>query len=76
MPVEGVVERALERCRDLLKLPPKAMAATRDLCRRDLVQAFAKQEERTYEKFVNDWFGSETQGAMRALVERLRKKSA
>jgi len=76
VPAEAVVERALERCRDLLKLPPKAMLATRELCRRDLVQAFAKQEERTYEKFVNDWFGSETQGAMRALVERLKKKSA
>jgi enoyl-CoA hydratase/carnithine racemase len=76
VPVEAVVERALARCRDLLRLPPKAMARTRQLCRRDLVEAFAKQEERTYERFVDDWFGSETQGAMRALVDRLKKKSA
>ena len=33
VPVEAVVERALERCRDFLKLPPRAMATTRALCR-------------------------------------------
>jgi hypothetical protein len=52
------------------------MSRTRELCRRDLVEAFGRQEERTYERFVDDWFGAETQGAMRALVERLRRKSA
>lgn len=76
VPVEAVVERALERCRDLLELPPRAMSNTRALCRRDLVEAFSHQEERTYERFVDDWFGPETQGAMRALVERLKNKSA
>lgn len=74
VPVAEVVERALWRCRDLLKLPPRAMATTRELCRRDLVEAFSDQEERTYERFVDDWFGAETQGAMQALVERLKKK--
>jgi len=74
-PVEGVVERALERCRDLLKLPPRAMASTRTLCRAGLVAAFDRQQNETYERFVDDWFGAETQGAMRALVERLRNKS-
>ena len=76
VPVEAVVERALALSRDLLKLPPRAMANTRALCRRDLVDAFSHQEERTYERFVDDWFGPETQGAMRALVERLKSKSA
>ena len=74
-PVEGVVERALERCRDLLKLPPRAMSTTRALCRAELIAAFDRQQGETYERFVDDWFGAETQGAMRALVERLRRKS-
>lgn len=76
VPVENVVPRALTLARDLIKLPPKAMATTRTLCRRNLVEAFARQEERTYERFLADWFGAETQAAMRALAERLKKKSA
>lgn len=75
VPVEGVVERALERCRDILRLPPHAMATTRALCRAELVAAFDRQQGETYERFVDDWFGAETQGAMRALVERLRNKN-
>lgn len=74
VPLEGVVERALERCRDLLKLPPRAMATTRALCRESLVAAFDDQQAETYERFVDDWFGPETQGAMRALVARLQKR--
>jgi len=75
VPVEGVVERALERCRDFLKLPPRAMATTRSLCRAGLVEAFDRQQGTTFERFVDDWFGDETQGAMRALVARLQSKS-
>jgi 3,2-trans-enoyl-CoA isomerase len=75
VPVEAVVERALEYCRDLLKLPPRAMATTRALCRAGLVEAFDRQQGDTYERFVDDWFGAETQGAMRALVARLQSKS-
>ncbi len=74
VPLEGVVERALERCRDLLALPPRAMATTRALCRAGLVAAFDDQQAGTFTRFVDDWFGAETQGAMRALVDRLRKK--
>jgi Delta3-Delta2-enoyl-CoA isomerase len=74
VPLEAVVERALERCRDLLALPPRAMASTRALCRAGLVAAFDEQKAGTLSRFVDDWFGAETQGAMRALVDRLRKK--
>ena len=75
VPLEGVVERALERCRDLLKLPPRAMATTRELCRAGLVEAFDRQQGETFDRFVDDWFGAETQGAMRALVSRLQNKA-
>lgn len=76
VPVEQVVERALEICRDLLALPPRAMAITRALCRRDLVELFDAQQEATFARFIDDWFSEETQSALRALVERLKKRSA
>jgi enoyl-CoA hydratase/carnithine racemase len=74
-PPETVVERALARARDLLALPPRAMSATRALARRDLAESFAREERATWEAFVEDWFSPETQVALRALVERLKKKS-
>jgi len=71
---ELVVERALERARDYVALPERAMRETRRLARRDLAEAFAREERATWEAFVDDWFSAETQGAMRALVERLKKR--
>jgi Delta3-Delta2-enoyl-CoA isomerase len=73
VPLEAVVERALERSRDLLALPPRAMTVTRALARRDLVESFDREATETLERFVDDWFGEETQGAMRALAARLKK---
>jgi enoyl-CoA hydratase/carnithine racemase len=74
VPQEAVVERALQKARDWVALPPRAMSETRALARRDLVESFEREERGTWEAFVDDWFSPETQGAMRALVERLRKK--
>jgi enoyl-CoA hydratase/carnithine racemase len=71
---ELVVERALERARDYVALPANAMRTTRALARRDLADAFAREERATWEAFVADWFSQETQDAMRALVERLKKR--
>lgn len=71
---ELVVERALERARDYVALPANAMRATRALARRDLADAFAREERATWEAFVADWYSAETQGALRALVERLKKR--
>lgn len=71
---EEVVERALAKARELVALPARAMAVTRELARRDLVESFAREERATWEAFVEDWFSIETQGALRALVDRLKKK--
>ncbi len=72
---DEVVARALEVAGGLLTLPPRAMTSTRALCRRQLVELFDARSEETFARFVDDWFSAETQGAMRALVERLKKKS-
>lgn len=71
---EMVVERALGQARDYVALPRRAMLATRALARRDLAEAFAREERATWESFVADWYSEETQGALRALVERLKKR--
>jgi len=73
-PEERVVERAVEIARDLLALPPRAMSTTRDLCRRDFLELYDARQEATFARFVDDWFAEETRSAMRALVERLKKK--
>jgi enoyl-CoA hydratase/carnithine racemase len=72
---ERVIERAVERARGYLELPPLAMATTRALVRARLVALFDAQQEATFRRFVDDWFSTETQGAMRALVDRLRKRN-
>lgn len=71
---DAVVERAVAKAGELVTLPARAMAATRELARRDLVESFAREERATWEAFVEDWFSAETQAALRALVERLSKK--
>jgi len=73
-PLERVVERAVEWCRSLLALPPGAMAATRRLVRSGLASYFAEGNEEELAGLVDQWFSDETQGALRGLVERLKKK--
>lgn len=73
-PPERTVEVALAWCSGLLRLPPRAMATTRALVRADLVAAL-EADEREVEERVEDWFSDETQGALRALVERLKKRA-
>jgi hypothetical protein len=50
------------------------MLRTRELCRERLVAACDEREEAVRERFVEDWFGDETQTALHALVERLQRK--
>lgn len=72
---DAVVERAVAKAGEFVALPARAMAVTRELARRDLVESFAREERATWEAFVEDWFSAETQAALRALVERLSKKA-
>ena len=70
---DALVARAIEWCNAVLALPPLAMAETRQLTRADLVSLF-EENEAELSGLVDQWFTSETQGAMRALVERLAKR--
>ncbi len=73
-PVEGTVAAAVAWCEGLLRLPPRALAATRALVRADLAAELAADDAELDQR-VADWFSDETQGALRALVERLKKRS-
>lgn len=70
---EAVVEDAVQWCQALLKLPPKAMLATREIARQDLAGLFDELGARDIDRFVSGWFEEETQQAMHALVARLGK---
>jgi enoyl-CoA hydratase/carnithine racemase len=75
VPLDAVVDRALGTARTLLALPPRAMARTREHCRRPLIESFDERQEATFARFVDEWFSDETQGAMRALAERLQNRA-
>jgi enoyl-CoA hydratase/carnithine racemase len=72
-PADEVVPRALAWATAQTRLPPIALERTRELVRHDLVAA-CDDADVELERVVDDWMSSETQGAMRALVERLAHK--
>jgi Delta3-Delta2-enoyl-CoA isomerase len=73
-PLDQVVEQALAWCRSVIALPSTAMARTRETARADLVHLMDEGLAGELDGLVDDWFSTETQGAMRAMVERLAQK--
>ena len=67
-----VTGRAVEWLRALLELPPVAMNRTRLAGKTRLIRALT--EARDVDQVTEDWFSPETQRAMRALVDSLKKK--
>ena len=75
MAPDQVVEGALTWCRSLLAVPPGAMLDTRRRARADLVALFERNAEVELSSVVDAWWSEETQQALRAVVEKLGKKS-
>ena len=75
VPTERVVNRALEWCQALLAFPAEAMAVTRKNARADLV-GLCDNFEPELEAVAEAWWRPQTQHALRAMVERLGKKSS
>ena len=71
---EDVVACAIERAQAYGKLPPKAMAETRALCRADLAAAFDAVAGGFADTMNAGWFGEETQATMRAVLAQLAAK--
>jgi 3,2-trans-enoyl-CoA isomerase len=74
LPPERVVPRAIAWAENLAKLPPTAVARTRDFVRQPLIDAVRDLEGPTNEQMLEVWFSAEAQRALRAMMERLKKK--
>lgn len=70
---EHVAVRARHWLEEVLALPPVPMLATRRLARADLVAALAGFTDADLDRFLDGWYGPQTQAALQALVARLRK---
>jgi enoyl-CoA hydratase/carnithine racemase len=73
---DEVVPKALDWCREILKLPASAMLSTRKTLRADYAQIFDSQSAATRDEMTSVWFNEETQKALKDLVAQLaaRKK--
>jgi enoyl-CoA hydratase/carnithine racemase len=67
-----VVSAARRWCENVVAAPPEALAATRALMRRDLVEAIRRHREEDVGRLVEQWFEPPLQMAMRDLVARLK----
>jgi len=75
-PEDEVVQRAVGWCRQLLELPPGAVAATRSEARADLVALFDHVDRAALEaELERCWYAEEAQRILTALVERLTRRS-
>ena len=73
IPLERVVERAVEWCQNLLALPPQAMTATRHQARADLASLFDRIDDEL-DVVIANWWSDEAQSVLRALAAKLTKK--
>jgi len=71
---ERVTDRAIAWCNELLALPPRAMATTRQLARAQLVALFETNMDSELSEVTASWWSDETQSVLRKLVERLASK--
>lgn len=72
-PVAEVVPRAVAWANGLLAVPPQAMATTRKVARRPLVEAFDTMDEAAMDRVMAAWSSAETQATMKAIAARLGK---
>ena len=68
-----VRERAIVFLNELLALPSAPMLATRALARADVVDALTDPKRINLDSFLDAWNQPDTQGALTALVARLKK---
>jgi enoyl-CoA hydratase/carnithine racemase len=74
VPLDRVVERAIEWAQGIITLPPNAMSKTRAAAREDLVRLMEEGLATEGGLLVDNWFSDETQATLRAIVERMKKK--
>lgn len=70
---EQVVPHAVEWCERLLRLPREIMLQTRAAARERLLRTVPSDTPELVGRLVDNWFREDTQAALHALVERLRR---
>lgn len=73
-PAGQVVERALAWLGELLALPQGAVAGTRAIARRDLVDAVCDPTRLDLPRFLDEWYGAQTQEVLAGVVARLKNR--
>lgn len=71
---DEVVPRARKWVESQLALPATTLRNTRALARRELVASFDAVDERALDGFLDEWFGDESQAALKAVVAKLSAK--
>jgi len=74
-PPNGVIDRAVQWCNNLLALPREAMTTTRRTARADLTAYFEQDFEPEVQKVTASWWAPETQSSLQAIAARLGKKT-
>jgi len=72
-PPADVVDRALAWAREVVRLPAAAVADTRAIARADLVELVRTAGLESVPSPADHWWDPETQAALKALVQRLKK---
>jgi enoyl-CoA hydratase/carnithine racemase len=72
VPVGEVVATACRWCEHVLEAPPEALANTRAVLRRDLVEAIRDYREEDTRRLAEQWFEPPLQAAMKELVAQLK----
>lgn len=72
--IDHVPARAIAWLQDLLRLPAKAMHATRMISRTDLVDAISDPRRLDLGRFLDEWYSDDTQSVLTALVAKLKSK--
>jgi enoyl-CoA hydratase/carnithine racemase len=67
-----VVDSAIQWCESMVGLPQRAMALTRSVVRRDVVELLDRHRESDQEVLLEEWFREDSQGPLRQLMERLK----
>jgi enoyl-CoA hydratase/carnithine racemase len=74
VPVNEVVDAAVEWCTAFTGLPPHALALTRKTVRSDLVEIVHRSRSVDVEDMTREWFSPAVQGPLQALAQQLAKK--
>jgi 3,2-trans-enoyl-CoA isomerase len=74
VPLEKVVDQAVDWCQGLLKLPERAMTTTRQRARADLSALF-QDIDHEIDDVVSAWWTDEAQRVLGALAAKLTKKA-